>query len=150
MIVRIQYCVDGTGDVKFKWAVYVATNTLTFKNFSMEFTQVSCFYLGYFKTWFTHQVFTFLLGVPIGIPCFKTTFLFSKRLWFQTMLNVQYMSFCAFLWCIQLKLSSEVWVLHNFVFVHKNFCLSLPISFYLCFFKASWEKISTELDKICI
>ena len=29
MIEQIQYCVDGTGDVKPKWAVYVATNHLT-------------------------------------------------------------------------------------------------------------------------
>ena len=26
MIVQIQYCVHGTGDVKSKWAVYVASN----------------------------------------------------------------------------------------------------------------------------
>ena len=53
MIVRIQYCVDGTGDVKSKRAVYDAPNHLPFKNFSIEFTWVSCFYLGYFKTWCT-------------------------------------------------------------------------------------------------
>ena len=29
MIVRIQYFVDETGDVKSKWAVYVARNHLT-------------------------------------------------------------------------------------------------------------------------
>ena len=29
MIVRIQYCVDGTGSVKSKWAVYVAPNHFT-------------------------------------------------------------------------------------------------------------------------
>ena len=29
MIVQIQYCVDGTGDIKSKWAVYVAPNQLT-------------------------------------------------------------------------------------------------------------------------
>ena len=29
MIVQIQYCVDGTGDVKSKWGAYVAPNHLT-------------------------------------------------------------------------------------------------------------------------
>ena len=29
MIVRIQYCVDGTGGVKSKWADYVVPNDLT-------------------------------------------------------------------------------------------------------------------------
>ena len=29
MIVRSQYCVDGTDDVKSKWAVYVAQNHYT-------------------------------------------------------------------------------------------------------------------------
>ena len=29
MTVLIQYCVDGTGDVNFKWAVYVAQNHST-------------------------------------------------------------------------------------------------------------------------
>ena len=29
MIEQIQYCVDGTGDVKSKWAVCVTTNHLT-------------------------------------------------------------------------------------------------------------------------
>ena len=32
MIVRIQYCVDGTGGVKSKWAVYVAPSHLTIQN----------------------------------------------------------------------------------------------------------------------
>ena len=29
MIVQIQYCVDETGDIQSKWAVYVAPNQLT-------------------------------------------------------------------------------------------------------------------------
>ena len=29
MIVGIQYCVNGTGDAKSKWVVYVALNDLT-------------------------------------------------------------------------------------------------------------------------
>ena len=29
MIVWIHYCVDGTGDIKSKWFVYVAPNHLT-------------------------------------------------------------------------------------------------------------------------
>ena len=34
MIVQIQYCVDGTGgDIKSKWAVYVASNLYPSRNF---------------------------------------------------------------------------------------------------------------------
>ena len=82
MIVRIQYCVDGTGDVKSKWAVYVAPNHLPFKNFSTEFTQVSCFYLGYFKTWCTFQVCTFLRVYQLVHHVLKQPFSFLKSLWF--------------------------------------------------------------------
>ena len=49
MFARIQYCFDGTGDVKSKWGLFMLHQiTLLFKNFSVEFMQVSCFYLGFF------------------------------------------------------------------------------------------------------
>ena len=43
---------------------------LPFKNFSIEFTWVSCFYLGYFKRWLH-----FFQGIPISTPYFKMSFL---------------------------------------------------------------------------
>ena len=41
-----------------------------FKNFSIEFTWVSCFYLSYFKRWLH-----FFQGIPISTPYFKMSFL---------------------------------------------------------------------------
>ena len=83
MIVQIQYCVYGTSDVnKSKWAAYVAPNHLPFKNFSIEFMQVSCFYLGYFKTWCTLQVCTFFKVFQLVHHVLKYPFLFLKSLWF--------------------------------------------------------------------
>ena len=59
MIIWIQCCVDGTGDVKSKWAVYVAPNHLTIQKLFKRIHAVSCFYLGYFKTYCTLQVCIF-------------------------------------------------------------------------------------------
>ena len=62
MIVWIQYCVDGTGSIKSKWAVYVAPNHLTLQErFSGIFTSKLFYYfMDYFKTRSTLQVCTFL------------------------------------------------------------------------------------------
>ena len=82
MIVRIQYCVDGTGGVKSKWTVYVHQFTLNFKNVSVEITWVSCFYLGYFKTWCPLQVCTFFKVYQLVHHVLKQPFLYIKVLWF--------------------------------------------------------------------
>ena len=49
MIVRIQYCVDGTGDVKFKWAVYVAPNHLNLQELFNRIHAGKLFLFGLFQ-----------------------------------------------------------------------------------------------------
>ena len=60
MIMRIQYCVDVTGDDNFKWAVRVAPNHYTLQELfdRIQFTRVNCFYLNYFKIWCTLHINT--------------------------------------------------------------------------------------------
>ena len=49
MIVPIRYYVNGTGDIKSKWAVYVAPNHFTIQEVFNRIHAASCFYLGYVK-----------------------------------------------------------------------------------------------------
>ena len=55
--------------------------TLPFKNFSLEFMRVSCFYLGYFKTWGTLQVCIFFKIYESVHHVLKQPFLSLKSLW---------------------------------------------------------------------
>ena len=48
MIVQIQNCVDGTGDVKSKWAVYVAPNHFTLQELFNRIHACKLFLFGLF------------------------------------------------------------------------------------------------------
>ena len=74
MFIQTQYCVDGVGDVKTKWAVYVAPNHL-WKNF---FMWVSCFVCFILKQ-SVHFRTAFFQGVIIVTLCFKTTICICKK-----------------------------------------------------------------------
>ena len=55
--------------------------TLPFKNFSIEFSRVSCVCLGNFKTWCTLQVCTFFKVYQLVHYVLKQPFLVLKCLW---------------------------------------------------------------------
>ena len=79
MVLQIQYCIDGTVDVKSKWVVYVAPNHLTLEE------------LGYFKTWCTLQVCAISEAYQLVNYVLKQPFYVLKKYGFQVIKDVQHM-----------------------------------------------------------
>ena len=71
MIVRIQYCVDRTTDVKSKWAVYVAPNHLTIQELFNRIHTGKLLLFGLFQNIVYTSGMHFFQSIPIGTPCFK-------------------------------------------------------------------------------
>ena len=76
MIVWNQYCVDGTGDIKSKWFVYVAPNHLTIQELFNRIHAGKLLLFGFFKTWCTLQVCTFFKVYQLIQQVLKQLFLF--------------------------------------------------------------------------
>ena len=82
MIVWIQNYVDGTGDVKSKWTVYVAPNHLTLQELFNRVHAGKLFLFELFQTMVYTQVCTYTQGILIVHHVLKQPFLFLKNLWF--------------------------------------------------------------------
>ena len=81
MFVQIQYCVDGTGDIKSKWAVYVAPNQLTIKELFNKIHAGKLLLFRLLKDMVYPSVMHFFQGIPMLHHVLKQTFLFLKSLW---------------------------------------------------------------------
>ena len=80
MIVRTQYCVDRTSDVKSKWAVYVAPNHLTIQELFSRILAGKLLLFGLFQNIVYTSGMHFFQSIPIGTPCLKKTV--KKSSWF--------------------------------------------------------------------
>ena len=79
MIVRIQYCVDGTGGVESKWAVYVAPSHLTIQNLFNRIHAGKLLLFGLFQNMVCTSGMYLFQGIPICTPCFKTIVFVLKK-----------------------------------------------------------------------